>query len=289
MAGFAGTACEYLDCGGYLGTGGNLADCNGHGYCRSMSSLATYSEDNGDLRGVVYTTPWDANKVYGCQCTDAHHGPFAGTYTYFSGHDCSKKSCPTGDDPQTWGGAHETQIVTCTADSGTFTLTFRQRTTVDIAYDATASTVRAELKKTLRKLIGLDGIDALSSGTYAPHDLTVTFSSGTAACTADGSNGMSVTFKTDLGDVPLMTANAGSLTLTASTAAVVVEERIPGTYENVECGNKGKCSYARGVCQCFVGYDSSDGSGNAGERGDCGLRLLYPTVYSAFAESAAPP
>lgn len=32
------------------------------------------------------------------------------------------------------------------------------------------------------------------------------------------------------------------------------------------------------MCECFVGYQSSDGQGGNGERGDCGWRNEYQTA-----------
>jgi hypothetical protein len=93
----------------------------------------------------------------------------------------------------------------------------------------------------------------------------------------DGTNDITVTFLTTLGDLPLMTADVTSL----SGGTVDVAETTPGTYEDVECGNQGFCNYERGVCNCVDGYDSSDGSEGPGERGDCGFRLKYPTYLSA--------
>ena len=48
------------------------------------------------------------------------------------------KTCPYGDNPKTVG-VNEVQRVVCTADGGSFTLTFRQHTTSSIYYNAAAS------------------------------------------------------------------------------------------------------------------------------------------------------
>ena len=67
-------------------------------------------------------------------------------------------------------------------------MTFREETTSSIAYDATASTVEA----------ALESIDTIGS-------VTVTFSTGVAAC-ASGGIGITVTFLSELGDLPLLVA-----------------------------------------------------------------------------------
>lgn len=35
------------------------------------------------------------------------------------------------------------------------------------------------------------------------------------------------------------------------------------------------------MCDCFVGYQSSDGAGGSGERGDCGWKNEYQTALFA--------
>ena len=53
-----------------------------------------------------------------------------------------------------------------------------------------------------------------------------------------------------------------------------------GTKENAVCSNHGLCEHETGTCKCFatsVGiytWDSSDGYGNRGLRGDCGYKVL---------------
>lgn len=55
----------------------------------------------------------------------------------------------------------------------------------------------------------------------------------------------------------------------------------PGTREDVECGAHGICAESTGRCDCFVGYQSSDGQGGVGERGDCGWRNEHQTALYA--------
>lgn len=54
-----------------------------------------------------------------------------------------------GDDPYSLG-AFEVQQVNCSLSSGTFALTFRDKTTASIAYDASAATVKAALEALTR-------------------------------------------------------------------------------------------------------------------------------------------
>tara|TARA_B100000780_G_C21113731_1_gene450319 strand:- start:30 stop:806 length:777 start_codon:yes stop_codon:yes gene_type:complete len=56
------------------------------------------------------------------------------------GHDCSLKTCRYGDNPKTNNQIDERQRIVCTADGGSFTLTFRQFTT-DLIYSNAAANV----------------------------------------------------------------------------------------------------------------------------------------------------
>lgn len=56
-----------------------------------------------------------------------------------------------------------------------------------------------------------------------------------------------------------------------------------GTKENVDCSNHGLCDTDTGMCRCFqsplqglYSWDSSDGYGNKGLRGDCGYQVHTP-------------
>ena len=251
---FFGAACEYFACP----TGSTASStCSAHGRCVSMSELARLATDNGDATNRNYGSDvndaltWDADRVYGCACDPG-----------FTGYDCSLRTCPFGDDPGTYNQENELQTLTCAADSGTFTLTFRQATTAPIAFDATA----ADLEK---------AIESISTVT----DLEVTYSSGAAACAT--ANTVSLQFVTEHGDLPLVTADVFDLedSTTGTTGVITIASAVDGTTENQECSNRGLCDRATGACVCFDGYSSSDGKGNKGTQGDCGHRELCNAAW----------
>jgi hypothetical protein len=100
--------------------------------------------------------------------------------------------------------------------------------------------------------------------------VSVTFSSGSSACTAGGTNIMSITFLTELGDrEPLLAAQASGTVTFASSSAT---ESTKGNYDLYECSLAGRCQRDTGMCQCFIGQTSSDGNWLSGTRGDCSNR-----------------
>eukprot|EP00753_Platysulcus_tardus_P000084 PLAT10071.2.p1 GENE.PLAT10071.2~~PLAT10071.2.p1 ORF type:complete len:670 (-),score=206.73 PLAT10071.2:72-2081(-) len=241
--GFEGDDCELLQC--------SSSTCSGRGSCLTMSALAAEAEDNGDSTPYTYTL-WDAGKVQGCHCdTQIFVGRWGDAFADARGYDCSELECQKGDDPSTTGVA-EQQTIACNAAGGTFTITFRQQTTAAIAYnEADASVIQT-------------AINALSSikGRYGT--VAVSFTGGKSnAC--DNTGVITVVFSTELGDLPAMTVNTGSLT----TPTVAVSETVPGTKEAAQCSNKGHCDYSTGRCACSGTWGSSDGQGSYGQRGDC--------------------
>ncbi len=110
--GYAGKACERMKCPN---------DCSGHGQCMSMGRLALradaqplsalYSNTTYGLYmgfdatdGTFKTPPWEAGKIFGCQCDSSWPvGLTSGTtqQAEWYGADCSLRRCPSGDDPLT--------------------------------------------------------------------------------------------------------------------------------------------------------------------------------------------
>ena len=73
------------------------------------------------------------------------------------------RTCQLGDDPGTYGQYNELQLIECAADSGSFTIGFRQgqgpkrpiETTVNIAANATAEAV----ERAIENLYGIDDVE----------------------------------------------------------------------------------------------------------------------------------
>ncbi|KAA0149612.1 hypothetical protein FNF29_05824 [Cafeteria roenbergensis] len=251
--GFTGEACERLAC---PRGGPGMEECSAHGRCASMSQLAAEADTNGDPTPFRYgsaspglTTAWDGRAAYGCLCDDG-----------FEGYACSKRSCPTGDDPHS-PGMHETQELVCTAPAaGTVALTFRGRTTAALPTTATPAELQAALE-------ALDTVEKVA----------IACTSTTAVCSVGG-NTCRVEFLLPLGDLPAMSATATGTGVTAVVNAAGVGASVNGTTENAECSNRGICDFATGQCQCFVQYGSSDGTNSPGTRGDCGYVEPYVPV-----------
>ena len=234
-----------------------------------------------------------STKIKGCDCKETHDGPFPNLEKY-TAYDCSLRNCPTGDDPATLLGEHEVQTIECYATAGYFLLTFRDRlTTTDQILDwpgigvaDSAADVRTAVLTMIQQPTGAPPY------AYAPNDVEVTMtkiSDGTTSTTACSATGVKINIKflTDLGDVPLMKISNPSGTTSGSGSGapysggtVTITETQKGTMENVECGNQGICEQKKGVCVCMPGFDSSDGNGGPGLRGDCGYALEYPNVFT---------
>ena len=220
-----------------------------------MAQLADFATDNGvpveASYGFVPANPetWDAKKVFGCLCDDG-----------WQEHDCSRRTCPFGDDVTTKKQETETQRLTCIrTDPGSLKLTFRGEKTN--AIDATSGP--DVVKDALMKLTTIGKI-------------IVTFSDGVdELCPFQSNNDITVTFLTDHGDLPPIQAvevESSIDTFQGASTSSFFEEIVKGTTENDECNGRGICNRNTGYCKCFNGFGSSDGMGGPGGRNDCGYR-----------------
>ena len=235
---------------------GDLLPCNGNGQCLNMNKLAALSKVNGDIAGFTYgATPnnpftWDAFKVQGCLCDSAH-----------TGFDCALLTCPYGDDPVTANQYDETQQLSCVSASpiAQVILSFRGGITDPIPATATTDDVKVALEKV--STFGNVSVDLSDSS--LPNVL----------CSSGGVQKFLVTFQTVHGDLPLINVYQSS---GLSAGGFIVTEYVKGTKENKECSGRGICDHTTGLCNCFIGFSSSNGRGNMGTINDCGyVNLVY--------------
>lgn len=260
---FEGSACERFMCPN---------DCSGRGRCVSAKALARL-QDPGEVRNsctstdictdidcterdynacmVTYTyETWEADNWYGCICDDG-----------YSGYDCSRRTCVTGDDPLTTSQNNEVQLLECHADFGTFTLSFGRETTAPISVDSSVSQV-------------MSAINALPSLEGQQPKVAVSWTSGVdRACISSG-NSIQVTFLQNFGDLPLLIPDGKHLGQTSGSEIPLItsQEVVAGDKESDVCSMHGTCDEKEGVCNCFEEWITSNGYGDAGKRGDCGYR-----------------
>lgn len=247
--GFAGRACERLDCN---------QRCNGHGACISIAEAASTQDDVNLFVTTTYSL-WDADRSYGCVCDVG-----------YTGYDCSLRTCVSGHDPLhdiATTKYDEIQAFDCTGTSGTFKLKFRGQITAAISYSAIPTTA-SESGVAAGTGVGesLESkLEALS--TVSDVTVSVTSSSSGAICDSDGAT-FKVTFTHDHGDLPTMAILQSSV----SSLAFNSGGSVTGTKQNLECNNRGACDRNSGECTCYTGFSSSDGTGSnvAGSTGDCG-------------------
>jgi hypothetical protein len=297
---FEGAACSKLSC-----ALNETFVCGDKGACMTMSKLATYSTTNGNYNDATYTkTPatWDAHKIQNCYCRKAlsansyywHHqqvsneytithstyrGFNAYTHTDYTSYDCSFSECPRGDNPDTPLGKNEIQRLNCSANSGSFFLTFRENTTDEIYWNENIYNFKIKLAKLL----------SVGNITISYHNIS---NDGGASSAGHGSakgvcntTYVDIEFNSELGDLPLITMSGSTLLGKLSfendaiNKGVNITEVVKGTRENIECSGKGYCNYDIGMCTCDTGYISSDGHGNPGHRGDCGFHYTETEFF----------
>lgn len=118
--------------------GSNItAVCSGNGRCMSLREVTHYHTFFTYFDYTGYTG-WDADKIFGCVCSDGYEGV-----------SCERRSCPKGDDPLTttaWNGVerNEVQLIDClcTSCTGGLYISFRGQQTPLIPYDASEELIQ---------------------------------------------------------------------------------------------------------------------------------------------------
>ncbi|ETV88347.1 hypothetical protein, variant 1 [Aphanomyces astaci] len=247
---FEGPACNRLTCPN---------QCSHRGKCASLRQLAARQEANGVILppSVYGSNPnaistWDADTIFGCQCGKAL--TLFGDAPRFTAYDCSELPCPKGDDPWTLNQANEVQAISCTADGGLVSISFRDFSTNMLPFNAAASRVQ----------------QALDIGR-----VSVTMTAGVLCSLASPTT--TVSFVTNSGALPYLVVDQSKLTSSGTSVAVSVTRTTTGTTENVECNGRGSCDGSTGQCRCALGYATSDGQGGIGIVADCGYTDPFMT------------
>jgi len=253
MNGFTGSACERLTCSN---------DCNQNGVCYTMKDLSSKTR-NIYSKKYTYNNIWDSEKIQGCYCD----------YPY-TGYDCSIHLCPSGDDPLTLNQVNEIQLIKCTSTTGSFTLFYNGISSLSIPYNANVNMIK----------------NALLSIPFLT-DIKVTFSQIHGTACQLKTNIISIEFIQQFGiQYPLVPypdpnfINSGGVILISADGITKFTDvsskqfiSRKGTKENALCSNRGTCNLIEGTCECFNSngdvYDSSNGYGIVGTRGDCGYVL----------------
>ena len=270
--GYEGKGCQRTTCPN---------DCSGHGTCEyidDMSFAATWNDYSPrgfeeDAKTFEYTN-WDHRKIRGCVC-DATYGDV----------DCSKRMCPYGNDildvrdnllVSTKYQVQRLHFQATTANEDndlqgrTFALTFKSRlnetyTTIPIVFDKTdtndfVNDIQLALLNLPNRVI--DGVSArVTVDAFSDFvDVDITFTGPSVQgpqhllVVEDYECGAGCTPRLDGLNVEtrLQTTDPYYQVLYKRTSNVT--ETHLADYNSYECGRRGKCDYATGLCQCFSGY-----------------------------------
>jgi hypothetical protein len=186
--------------------------------------------------------------IQGCHCDDGYYG-----------HNCALVRCPHGDDPFTKDNENEVQNLICKAVSGNFHLAYKGAVTDTISFDDTIATLSQKLNA-LETMVRYD---------YQPVNLTSTGSDKSKVCTTGGTTTIAIEFQQESGDVPMIILTHSTLAHSSQSPSLTISEATKGNKEDLKCGGRGMCDEASGTCTCAQYYQTGDGYGNAGTKGDC--------------------
>lgn len=303
FATFIGDGCEKLSC---LVTGYDSRSmpvhCNGNGACISLKDMAKFTLNaQGESRNLVYTSPWDADMVYGCACfrlesiddqyavgyeppedvTISIDGSVGTAYKFpdvnqlgsgkfyrgpfaLSATNFVGVNCAEKECPK--GDNPDThgqdEIQSLRCYGDSGYFTLKFRDNVTTTIPATATS--EELMVNLQDLYTIHKVEVSVNGNLGTK---------TPICSVgDVQHDVFIQFLSEYGDLPNLIPDVTLLTDTATghVTYINVTEIRKGTKEDQECSGQGVCDHSTGVCTCSPYYESSDGSiFNAGSRGDC--------------------
>lgn len=292
---FTGHACERMTCPSTTAS----TPCSSHGTCMTQAEMAALGTTNGNPTPFTYgadpTTlaTWDRGSARACVCD-------AG----YTGADCSQRSCPFGNDitllEANAAAKDGVQALVCRllvpgdpSSVPTVTLSFRGVSTPPLATTASAATVQAALSalSTIGGSITV-AFDAAAGPTLCaaspPQTITFTFHTAHGAVppiqvALSAQDPVTGFFATGLGWKPTQLEFTGGSLAAPSTPLVYQLPNFPasGILARVvlagasgweECSNRGLCDRVTGVCQCFIGYGSSNNDRAPGTNANCGWR-----------------
>ena len=274
-----GSACERYSCPMYTNANaegdGTSFTCASFGRCLSLRDLATHhtdeSFDSAPLEYGRYTSnvmTWDADKLHAC--LPDRYGYWS-TSNITSGFP-SQLTCPYGynirsiderDRNKTaanYTNYQEQQQIKCKADSGYFTLSFRGKTSAKI-YPTYTSYEMAQVLSAVPTIGPVRIVTSTSSATDAVCDASTHLS-----------RYITIYFQNVVGSASLLSSDVSELRWRSRAGRITINRVQASTsYGLMECSGMGKCNRETGVCECWPHWVTSDGFGNRGQRGDCGI------------------
>lgn len=262
--GFTGRGCRRRECPNA---------CSGHGMCVDdninlyHNTHATGSEES--LPTGSYPTSaasadsnlWASELQQACVCDGG-----------WSGHDCSLRLCPVGDDPETECNdelAYDVQEITCTGVDKDVDHFFSVTYTSPLGHRYTTMPVIVSSFQTVDNVTSTSSslqqaLEALPN--FAVPSVEVDTSLSDLAG-SDISVVMAVTFNdpANTGEQPLLQVTASERceagsspyfvnTDTSTTCTVARVSQSTSLREQAECSNRGLCNTRTGECACYDGY-----------------------------------
>lgn len=258
--GYEGKGCQRTTCPN---------DCSGHGTCEYIEDL-TYAADWNTNKLDYFTgeeltydyNNWDTRKTRGCVC-DATYGDI----------DCSKRMCPYGNDVLAVrdnllvSQKYQVQELEFRAsvmnsidtNSRTFALTFKSRlnetfTTIPIVFDDSDLTdfindVHLALLNLPNRVI--DGLTVTGQQMDRTRVLIQITFTGDAV---QGKQNLITVEDYECGAGCTPKLDGLGLQTRVGRLPSDIEQTLAADFNSYECGRRGKCDYATGLCQCFTGY-----------------------------------